>query len=32
MKRFTELQFEVLSVYEFQTKANPYEDTCSISV
>ena len=32
MKRFTELQFEVLSVYEFQTKANSYEDTCSISV
>ena len=25
-------QFEVMYVYEFQTKANSYEDICSVSV
>ena len=32
MKTFAELQFEVIEVYEFQTKLNSYEDTCWVSV
>ena len=32
MKRFVESQFEVIYVYEFQTKANSYEDVCWGSV
>ena len=32
MKTFFESQFEVIYVYEFQTKANSYEDICSVSV
>ena len=27
-KAFAESQFEVMEVYEFQTKANSYEDIC----
>ena len=32
MKTFVESQFEVIYVYEFQTKANSYEDICWVSV
>ena len=32
IKAFVELQFEVISVYEFQTKANSYEGICGVSV
>ena len=32
MKPFVEAQFEVIEVYEFQTKLNSYEDTCWVSV
>ena len=32
MKTFVESQFQVMQVYEFQTKANSYEDICEISV
>ena len=32
MKTFVESQFEVIYVYEFQTKANSYEDVCWGSV
>ena len=32
MKAFVESQFEIISVYEFQTKANYYEDNCWASV
>ena len=32
MKTFVESQFEIISVYEFQTKANYYEDNCWASV
>ena len=32
MKTFVESQFEVIFVYEFQTKANSYEDICWVSV
>ena len=32
MKRFVESQFEVIYVYEFQTKANSYEAICWASV
>ena len=28
MKTFVESQFEDMKVYEFQTKANSYEDIC----
>ena len=28
MKTFVELQFEVMYIYEFQTKANSNEDLC----
>ena len=28
MKTFVESQFEIMSVYEFQTKANSHEDNC----
>ena len=28
MKTFIESQFDVMSVYEFQTKSNSYEDIC----
>ena len=28
MKTFLESQFEVMEVYEFQTKANSYEGIC----
>ena len=28
MKTFVESQFEIMSVYEFQTKANSPEDNC----
>ena len=31
-RTFVESQFEVISVYEFQTKANSYEDICWVSV
>ena len=31
MKTFVESQFEVIYVYEFQTKANSYEDICWVS-
>ena len=32
IKTFVESQFEVMQVYEFQTKANSYEDICWVSV
>ena len=32
IKTFVESQFEIMSVYEFQTKANYYEDNCWASV
>ena len=32
MKTFVESQFEVRSVYEFQTKANSKEGICLVSV
>ena len=32
MEAFVESQFEVIYVYEFQTKANSYEDICWLSV
>ena len=32
MNTFVESQFEVIYVYEFQTKANSYEDICWVSV
>ena len=32
MNTFVESQFEVMSVYEFQTKANSHEDICWVSV
>ena len=32
MKTFVEFQFEVIYVYEFQTKGNSYEDICWISI
>ena len=32
IKAFVESHFEVISVYEFQTKANSYEDICGVSV
>ena len=32
MKTFVESQFEIMSVYEFQTKANYYQDNCWASV
>ena len=32
MKTFVESQFEVITVYQFQTKPNSYEDICSVSV
>ena len=32
MKTFVDPQFEVMSVYEFQTKANFYEGICWVSV
>ena len=32
MKTFVESQFEVMEVYEFQTKVNFYEDICSVPV
>ena len=32
MKIFVESQFEVIYVYEFQTKANSYENICWVSV
>ena len=32
MIKFVESQFEILLVYEFQTKANSYEDICCVSV
>ena len=32
MKRAVESQFEVMYVYEFQTKANSDEDICSVAV
>ena len=32
MKTFVESQLEVISVYEFQTKSNSYEDLCWVSV
>ena len=32
MKTFLESQFEVMSVYEFQAKANSFEDICWASV
>ena len=32
MKTFVEPQFEVIYVYDFQTKANSYEDICWVSV
>ena len=32
MKTSVESQFEVMQVYEFQTKANSYEDICWVSV
>ena len=32
MKTFVESQFEVIEVYEFQTKLNSYENTCWVSV
>ena len=32
MKRFIESDFEVMSVYQFQTKVNSSEDICWISV
>ena len=32
MKTFLESQFEVISVYEFQTKVNSYGDICGDSV
>ena len=32
MKTFLESQFEVIYVYEFQTKVNSYEDICWVSV
>ena len=32
MNKFIESQSEVLLVYEFQTKANSYEDFCWASV
>ena len=28
MKTFVESEFEIMSVYEFETKANYYEDNC----
>ena len=31
MKAFVDSQFEVMYVYEFQTKANSYVDICSVS-
>ena len=31
LKTFFESQFEVIYVYEFQTKANSYEDICLVS-
>ena len=32
LKTFFESQFQVIYVYEFQTKANSYEDICWVSV
>ena len=32
MKTFAESEFEVTSVYEFQTKANSDEDICGASI
>ena len=32
MKTFVESEFQIMSVYEFQTKANYYEDNCLASV
>ena len=32
MKTFFESQFEIISVYNIQKKANSYEDICSVSV
>ena len=32
MNKFVEAQFEVMYVYEFQTKANSYEDISWVSV
>ena len=32
MKIFVESQFEVMEIFEFQTKANSYEDICWVSV
>ena len=32
MNTFAEAQFEVIYVYEFQTKANSYEDICWVPV
>ena len=32
MKTFVESQFEVIEVYGFQKKANPYEDIHLVSV
>ena len=32
IRTFVESQFEILYVYEFQTKANSYEDICWVSV
>ena len=32
VKTFVEPQFEVMLVYEFQTKGNSYEDICSVPV
>ena len=32
MMTFVESQFGVMSVYEFITKANSYEDICSVPV
>ena len=32
MNTFVESQFEVIYVYEFQTKANADEDICRVSV
>ena len=31
-KTFVESQFEIIQVYEFQTKANSYEDICWVSL